>query len=236
MDKLRDDKYSLAIKKDEEIKTNLTHKKDRLERRKEKVKKDKTSLEWRNEDATKELDDAFKLREYYKNKDTYKKGFLKKAIKFGIKGLIVFGVICSVFIAWVSKIDPSYVLDIKAFIECDLAIGALMGLVEYYSVSREYRGLIVKRSETDNETFITNITTEIEDNKILINEKELKLSDLDVDINDLDLAIDELEIRILEYRTKRNNLIESLVVGLDNHIKGFEYQAFDSKIKKRTKK
>lgn len=239
MEKLGDDKYSLAIKKDEKMKNSLNNKKDRLERRTKKLKDEKKSLEYHNIENARNLEEADRLKDYHINKDSYKKKFFKKALKFGIGCSIGFTIFIVLFIMLMFKMDPNYILNIKPVVGGNLAIGSLMVSIEYLNVSRDFRSLVAKRKEKDNKHFIVVTKEEVENNKTLIKELEIKISDLGIDINDLNLVIEELDSRILEYRTKRNNLIENLVNGLDNHIEGFEYEMpnIDKiKEKKRTNK
>lgn len=231
------DKYLDAIKKDEVIKTDLTVKKEKLERRREQIKENKIDLEYRNMNNKNQLEEAFRLRYYHQNKDSCKTMFFKKALKFGLKCIAGSIIMSIIFIIAVLNMDPSYILDIKSFIQGNLAIGALMVIVEYLNVGRDFNSLITKRNAKSNETFIENIEMEIIENQALINELELKLGNLDIDIKEIEEALGELGVRILGYRTNRNNLIDSLINELDNHIVSFEYQEFDNnKVKKRTKK
>lgn len=212
-------------------------KKEKLERRRKQIKENKTDLEYRNIDNKIQLEEALRLRYYHQDKDSYKKMFLKKALKFGLKCITGSTVMSIIFIIAVLNMDPSYILDIKSFIQGNLAIGTLMVIVEYLNVGRDFNSLITKRNAKSNETFIENIETKIIENQALINELELKLDNLDINIKEIEEALEELGARILGYRISRNNLIDSLINGLDNHIVGFEYQEFDNnKVKKRTKK
>jgi Branched-chain amino acid ABC-type transport system, permease components len=231
------DKYLEAIEQDSQIKSDLVDKKTKLEESKKSKGKEKKVLEEKNKDYNGAIEEAHVIDDYYKNTKEYKKKFRKRAIRFAIGCMIAYIICGGSLVLLMMNVDPLYGLNIKALIGGNFAIGSLMGAVEYMHVSRDFRELTKKRSEGENKSFILEADNMVDENKTLINELELEIEDLSIDIDDLETVIDELDNRIFDYRSRRNNLVESLVENLDNHIEGFEYEEFTPnkvKDKKRT--
>ena len=121
-----------------------------------------------------------------------------------------------------SSIPPN-VLDV---LFGNSVIVALLGSVEFYNVSRDFRSLIIG--------YNGNIDDDIEETYKQINLVRKRRSKVKEEMKDnssllseVEIAIKEIQAKILEYRTDRNNLIESLVENLDVHIIDFEYQESD---------
>ena len=147
-------------------------------------------------------------------------------MKFGAKSSLSFWIIV-IFVAILNyNLGNIFNLVFSDILLGNIAVSALLGYVEYYSVSRYfydvirgYKGDINQDIELTNQGILevkrkrTNAEEMVSSNELLLQE--------------LDSVISEVKSKILVLHTNRNSLIESLINELDNYIEDFEYQESD---------
>ena len=220
------DRYLCAIKSEERKLGILNERKNALidtNRKKQQVI-DKCDADEKS--LLSQQDDNLSRKDYLENKKSYLKEFFKSSLKFGLKSSLWF----LVGIVLISLLDYSLSSSIQPNV-LDVLFGnsvivALLGSVEFYNVSRDFRRLITG--------YNGNIDDDIEETYKQINlvrKRRCKVKEEMKDnsnlLSEVEIAIKEIQAKILEYRTDRNNLIESLVENLDVHIRDFEYQESD---------
>lgn len=220
------DKYLEAIGQEEELLNSLLDKKDKLISSNKDKSSTLKSYGVKEERLKQKQGYNLKRKKYLENKGQYIRYFFKKALIFSLKSSIGFWVVIG-FILLMSKLMNDVLNPSLVEIICsNFTISALFGSVEYFNVSRDFRKTIGGyNGDIDND-----ISLNSKDLDTLQSEKE-KLQE---SMNENNQLLDELEStiavireKILNYRTCRNNLIESLISDLDAHIVDFEYQTSD---------
>lgn len=165
-------------------------------------------------------------KDFIENKKEYIKKFLIESLKFGMKSSIWFIVVIIIVSLVDYKLGNTLNMAIGDVILGNLMISSLFGSVEYYSVSRYFRDLLVGyKGNIDDDIKLTN-------SKILKKNKSRTKLEEEVNSNnlllqELEQAIGEVNSNLADLRFKRKALIDSLIEELDSYIKDFEYQESD---------
>lgn len=221
------DKYLIAIAQEEEKQNILLSKKeDILE-----ANKKRTNLEYsysKREERLKESLEKNKKRKFYlQNKKSLLKQYIKKSLLFGLSmgGCFLLLLVAIIGIG-ISLHLESFNIDFSHLLNGFFSIGGIMSIVEFRNVSREYRSL-TSGYRGNIEEDISKLTEDLES---LEHEKEKNrqgiIENLEL-LEELEMVLKEIESRVLEYRTSRNQLVESIIGNLDQYIKDFQYQEID---------
>lgn len=165
-------------------------------------------------------------KDFIENKKEYIKKFLIESLKFSMKSSIWFIAVIIIVSLVDYKLGNTLNMAIGDVILGNLMISSLFGSVEYYSVSRYFRELLVGyKGNIDDDIKLTN-------SKILKKKKSRTKLEEEVNSNnlllqELEQAIGELNSNLADLRFKRKALIDSLIEELDSYIKDFEYQESD---------
>jgi DNA repair exonuclease SbcCD ATPase subunit len=165
-------------------------------------------------------------KDFIENKKEYIKKFLIESLKFSMKSSIWFIAVIIIVSLVDYKLGNTLNMAIGDVILGNLMISSLFGSVEYYSVSRYFRDLLVGyKGNIDDDIKLTN-------SKILKKKKSRTKLEEEVNSNnlllqELEQAIGELNSNLADLRFKRKALIDSLIEELDSYIKDFEYQESD---------
>ena len=165
-------------------------------------------------------------KDFIENKKEYIKKFLIESLKFGMKSSIWFIAVIIIVSLVDYKLGNTLNMAIGDVILGNLMISSLFGSVEYYSVSRYFRDLLVGyKGNIDDDIKLTN-------SKILKKKKSRTKLEEEVNSNnlllqELEQAIGEVNSNLSDLRFKRKALIDSLIEELDSYIKDFEYQESD---------
>lgn len=220
------DKYLEAIALEENKLTSLREKSSII-RNANNNKKEKIESYKREEEKLKyEQELNLDRKDFIENKKEYIKKFLIESLKFGMKSSIWFIAVIIIVSLVDYKLGNTLDIAIGDVILGNLMISSLFGSVEYYSVSRYFRDLLVGyKGNIDNDIKLTN-------SKILKKKKSRTKLEEEVNSNnlllqELEQAIGEVNSNLADLRFKRKALIESLISELDVHIRNFEYQETD---------
>lgn len=220
------DKYLEAIALEENKLASLREKSSII-RNANNNKKEKIESYKREEEKLKhEQELNLDRKDFIENKKEYIKKFLIESLKFGMKSSIWFIAVIIIVSLADYKLGNTLNMAIGDVILGNLMISSLFGSVEYYSVSRYFRDLLVGyKGNIDDDIKLTN-------SKIL--KKKKSRTKLEEEVNSNNLLLQELEQSIGEVnsnlsdlRFKRKALIDSLIEELDSYIKDFEYQESD---------
>lgn len=165
-------------------------------------------------------------KDFIENKKEYIKKFLIESLKFGMKSSIWFIAVIIIVSLVDYKLGNTLNMAIGDVILGNLMISSLFGFVEYYSVSKYFRDLLVGyKGNIDDDIKLTN-------SKILKKKKSRTKLEEEVNSNnlllqELEQAIGEVNSNLSDLRFKRKALIDSLIEELDSYIKDFEYQESD---------
>lgn len=165
-------------------------------------------------------------KDFIENKKEYIKKFLIESLKFSMKSSIWFIAVIIIVSLVDYKLGNTLNMAIGDVILGNLMISSLFGSVEYYSVSRYFRELLVGyKGNIDDDIKLTN-------RKILKKKKSRTKLEEEVNSNnlllqELEQAIGEVNSNLADLRFKRKVLIDSLIEELDSYIKDFEYQESD---------
>lgn len=220
------DKYLKAIASEEEKLSILNNKKTKLITVNKNKKEVVDKYNYEEKKLNEEQNNNLLRKTFLEHKREYLKDYLVSAFKFGIKSSLIFLTTVGLLFLLDLKLGSNLEMDIASIIPGNSIITVMLGCVEYYNVSRSYRYLV--------NGYHGNIDEDIEEVKQKINsikkdkaKVQTEIKENEEILRDLDLVINEIKSKILEYRKDRNNLIESLISELDNHIEGFEYQESD---------
>lgn len=220
------DKYLEAIALEENKLADLCEKSSVIRRsnnnKKEKIESYKREEEKLKQEQKLNLD----RKDFIENKKEYIKKFLIESLKFGMKSSILFIVVIIIVSLVDYKLGNTLNMAIGDVILGNLMISSLFCFVEYYSVSRYFRDLLVGyKGNIDDDIKLTN-------SKILKKKKSRTKLEEEVNSNnlllqELEQAIEEVNSNLADLRFKRKALIDSLIEELDSYIKDFEYQERD---------
>lgn len=220
------DKYLEAIALEENKLASLREKSSTI-RNANNNKKEKIESYKREEEKLKhEQELNLDRKDFIENKKEYIKKFLIESLKFGMKSSIWFIAVIIIVSLVDYKLGNTLNMAIGDVILGNLMISSLFGAVEYYSVSRYFRDLLVGyKGNIDDDIKLTN-------SKILNKKKSRTKLEEDVNSNnlllqELEQAIGEVNSNLADLRFKRKALIDSLIEELDSYIKDFEYQESD---------
>lgn len=220
------DKYLEAIALEENKLASLREKSSII-RNANNNKKEKIESYKREEEKLKhEQELNLDRKDFIENKKEYIKKFLIESLKFGMKSSIWFIAVIIIVSLVDYKLGNTLNMAIGDVIFGNLMISSLFGFVEYYSVSRYFRDLLVGyKGNIDDDIKLTN-------SKILKKKKSRTKLEEDVNSNnlllqELEQAIGEVNSNLADLRFKRKALIDSLIEELDSYIKDFEYQESD---------
>lgn len=217
------DKYlKLIIQEESKIEVLKQRKKEILNANKNYSEKRKI-LDREEENLHQQKERYQKIKYYLENSKSCRRGFLKKAVIFGIKCSASFVAFVFVFSLLMKNIESFSIFhELLHF----LGIGTILGIVEYKNVSRECNQLLkdycgnieedLKRNEedySDTQKEKEKIRVAMQGNSILLQELETVLKSL----------VEEVSF----YRTTRNNLIEKVLSELDEHIKELDFPEID---------
>lgn len=220
------DKYLEAIALEENKLASLREKSSII-RNVNNNKKEKIESYKREEEKLKhEQELNLDRKDFIENKKEYIKKFLIESLKFGMKSSIWFIAVIIIVSLVDYKLGNTLNMAIGDVILGNLMISSLFGAVEYYSVSRYFRDLLVGyKGNIDDDIKLTN-------SKILKKKKSRTKLEEEVNSNnlllqELEQAIEEVNSNLADLRFKRKALIDSLIEELDSYIKDFEYQESD---------
>ena len=220
------DKYLEAIALEENKLASLREKSSII-RNANNNKKEKIESYKREEEKLKyEQELNLDRKDFIENKKEYIKKFLIESLKFGMKSSIWFIAVIIIVSLVDYKLGNTLNMAIGDVILGNLMISSLFGAVEYYSVSRYFRDLLVGyKGNIDDDIKLTN-------SKILKKNKSRTKLEEEVNSNnlllqELEQAIGEVNSNLSDLRFKRKALIDSLIEELDSYIKDFEYQESD---------
>lgn len=220
------DKYLEAIALEENKLASLREKSSII-RNANNNKKEKIESYKREEEKLKyEQELNLDRKDFIENKKEYIKKFLIESLKFGMKSSIWFIAVIIIVSLVDYKLGNTLNMAIGDVILGNLMISSLFGAVEYYSVSRYFRDLLVGyKGNIDDDIKLTN-------SKILKKKKSRTKLEEEVNSNnlllqELEQAIGEVNSNLSDLRFKRKALIDSLIEELDSYIKDFEYQESD---------
>lgn len=220
------DKYLEAIALEENKLADLREKSSII-RSANNNKKEKIESYKREEEKLKhEQELNLDRKDFIENKKEYIKKFLIESLKFGMKSSIWFIAVIIIVSLVDYKLGNTLNMAIGDVILGNLMISSLFGFVEYYSVSRYFRDLLVGyKGNIDDDIKLTN-------SKILKKKKSRTKLEEEVNSNnlllqELEQAIGEVNSNLADLRFKRKALIDSLIEELDSYIKDFEYQESD---------
>ena len=220
------DKYLEAIALEENKLASLREKSSII-RNANNNKKEKIESYKREEEKLKyEQELNLDRKDFIENKKEYIKKFLIESLKFGMKSSIWFIAVIIIVSLVDYKLGNTLNMAIGDVILGNLMISSLFGSVEYYSVSRYFRDLLVGyKGNIDDDIKLTN-------SKILKKKKSRTKLEEEVNSNnlllqELEQAIGEVNSNLSDLRFKRKALIDSLIEELDSYIKDFEYQESD---------
>lgn len=165
-------------------------------------------------------------KDFLENKKTYLTSFFIAALKFGGKSSLFFWGVIVLITILDYNLGNTLNLVLSDVLLGNVAISAILGYVEFYSVSQYFYSVLRGyKGNIDNDIELTNQRL---DKAQQAKEKLLEeVRQNDLLFQELEQAIKAVSDKILELRSCRNGVIEALIAELDIHIKDFQYQESD---------